>query len=91
MEKIWYKYEVVTIDEPSVLATVVYDCPSKKEALAAIVAQIGEVEAKDMKADLKRMRVIKTKRNGEDFFFWGEHCDTCGQKNNGKWSYVAIF
>jgi hypothetical protein len=91
MKNTWYKYEVVTIDEPSVLATIVYNCPTKKEALEAVAAQIGKQEAKDMRGDLERMRVIKTKRNGEDYFFWGEQCDTCGQPNNGKWSYVAVF
>lgn len=87
----WYKYEVITIDESDVLATIVYDCPSKKEALNAIEAQIGKEEAKDMRGDLKRMKVIKTKREGNDYFFWGENCETCGQKNNGKWSYVVTF
>lgn len=90
MKTTFFKYEVITIDEPSVLATIVYDCPSKKLALEAIKEQIGEDEARDIRADLQRMRVIKTRRDGEDYYIWGKVCDCCGQKNNGSWSYVAI-
>lgn len=91
MKTTFFKYEVITIDEPSVLATIVYDCPSKKLALEAIKAQLGETEAEDMRADLKRMRVVKSKKDGEDFFMWGKNCDFCGQMNKGKWSYVALL
>jgi len=91
-EKIVFrKYEVVIIDESWGGAVIVYDCNNKSIALKTIKDRYGEDEAEECKDNLVKKRVIKYKQDDGYWYMWGDKCEYCGRKNNGKVSYVAEF
>lgn len=81
------KKEVVNVDEDMVCGNIAYGYSNKKEAKKAIEKETGDDV--DME-NLEKMRVIKSKVDGEDFFFFGDTCKHCGRKNDGIISYVNL-
>ena len=85
--------EVISIDSPSVCGTVAYGYSNKKEAIEAIVKHqdpTGRFIDFTFVGNLQKKKVIKTKRDGEDYYYWGDKCECCGAKNTGVWSYLDL-
>lgn len=79
--------EVVSIDDAGVCASIAYGYRNKREAAEAIAKETGE-PVKDVLPYLVKKRVTKEKKPDGDYFFWGDVCTRCGQKNNGVLSWV---
>ena len=80
------KKEIIQFDENTFYGELAFGYSNKKEAIKAIEKYTGEkVENPE---DMQKLRVIKFKKDGKDYFTWADPCECCGQKNNGIWSWA---
>lgn len=78
--------EIVGFDQPTFCGELAYGYSNKKEAIKAIERDTGEkIEYPE---NMQKLRVMKSKKDGEDYYYWGETCEHCGFKNNGVWSWA---
>lgn len=85
MRIIGLKKEVLGIDNSCCLATVAYGFSDRKEAIKVLCEYSG-VDKGDL--NLKRVKITRTKKDGEWYYWWGKNCKECGHKNEGVISYV---
>ena len=81
------KKEIINIDDGACCGTIAFGYSRKKEAFDAITKNIGCEPEWD---NLEKRKVLKFKRDGEDYYYWGKICECCGGKNTGYWSYLDM-
>ena len=82
------KKEIVSFDETAFAGEMAYGYANKREAIKAIELETGEkIENSE---DMRKLRVIKFMKDGEETYTWAEVCECCGRKNNGVLSW-GIF
>lgn len=77
--------EVVDIDSSTYAGTLAYGYGVKEYAIIALTLHLKEELDHDF---LRKVRVMKFKKDGEDYYSWAPTCECCGRKNNGVFSYI---
>ena len=78
------KKEIVCIDGGNTTGELYYGYTNKQEVLNEAMKISGEVVDEDF---LYKVRVFKTTKDGEDYYYFGEKCPTCNCKVKGVLSY----
>ena len=86
------KKEIIAVDNSSCCGEIYFGYTNKKEVIKEMKLMMGEEDFKKTFDEdlLIKQKVIKTIKDGEDYYYVENECPYCGSKNCGVMSYTYL-